>query len=104
MRSAALKKNKQLVSSLQDKHHSSCLAPHFINDGLHVALVFVIPIELGGPLFRTDAQPRLHSHADDLPIMLTPQALVGAKLKERHGMGTVKHQQATHLFLELHER
>lgn len=76
---------------------------HLINDGLHVTLVLVIPIEQGRPLLRADTQPRLHRHADNLTIMLAPQTLIRAKLKETQWVSESPHRQATYLFFELHE-
>ncbi len=55
---------------------------NLVNDRLHVTLVLVIAIEQSGPLLRADPQPCLHGHADNLTVMLTAQALVGAELNQ----------------------
>ena len=80
---------------------------YLINDGLHVTLVFVVPIEQGRPLLRADPQSSLHGHADDLTIMFTPQALIGTELRggqEGLPQGHTRVGTMTHLFLELHQR
>ena len=65
---------------------NSCLplsppTPHLINDGLHVRLVFMVAVEQRGPLLGADAEPRLHGHADDLPVVLSTEGLVRPELE-----------------------
>lgn len=44
--------------------------------------MFVIAIKQSGPLLWANAKPCLHGHANNLPIMLASQGLVGTKLNQ----------------------
>ena len=44
----------------------SPLCMYLIDDGLHVRLVLVVPVEQCGPLLRADAQSRLHCNTNNL--------------------------------------
>ena len=53
---------------------------HLVNDGLHVGLVGLVPIEQGGPLVGSDAEATLHGDLDNLGVMFAPQCLVCPEL------------------------
>ena len=52
-----------------------------VDDGLHVRLVFVVSIEQSGPLLWTDTKASVHSHLDDLTVMLSTERLIRTKLQ-----------------------
>lgn len=60
--------------------HFNAYSSYLINDGLHVGLVGLIPIEKRGPLVRGNTQASLHGNLDDLGVMFSPQSLIGPEL------------------------
>lgn len=53
---------------------------YLVDDGLHVGLVRLVPVEQRGPLVRGDAEAALHGDLDNLGVVFAPQRLVRPEL------------------------
>lgn len=64
----------------QNTHTRTHTPTYLVDDGLHVGLVGLVPIEQGGPLVGSDAEAALHGDLHNLGVVFAPQCLIRPEL------------------------